>query len=235
MMKIDEIISDINKKKTVRDKIAEARKIKEESNDEFVHLAINTYLDKLKMEIVTILEGIKNSDDESFEKLLKIKDIKNFIHYYAYQICEYHVRRYKLDDIVSEIKFQLFYHIKKNYRIYYEVDELSLLINSMRQWIKFKTSDALKTVYKPKKLEEDYLPELFIEDMSYDGSHIEIMELAEQLLEEKYLTVFKLRLNEDLTFEAIGEIIGMSVDTSKRRWDKSLEIFKDYYESKLID
>jgi DNA-directed RNA polymerase specialized sigma24 family protein len=98
----------------------------------------------------------------------------------------------------------------------------------MRKWIKQKVSAALKDTYKPKM--DDYLPELSIQDKSYDHTEKQIMELAEELLDGEYLEVFKLKLFEDKTLEQISKIVGKSIDTCKRRYDKALRIIKKHVE-----
>jgi predicted DNA-binding protein (UPF0251 family) len=175
---------------------------------------IKNEIDKFRVYSVKLLEDVKKSDDDAFNELVNIKDIRNFTYHYAYHIEKYHRYKYKLDYIVDEIKMNIFYHIKRNYRIYDEPHELSLLINSMRGWIKHKVSEGLKSTYKPK--DDDYISEIYVEDTSYDETEFHVREIVKEFLDEEELKVFELRFFSNMNYDDIAAIVGKSRATCQR-------------------
>lgn len=172
---------------------------------------------------VGILERVKDGDNNAFDELLKLKDIRNFIYYHSYHVHDFFKYKFDEEDIVHEVRYQLFYHLYHNYRIYNEPHEIVLFVNSMRSWMRFKAGKIMLDVNKPKN--DEYLQEAFLE------SHIPEDELIIEDLIERYLTgderkVFELRHLEDLKYVDIGEELGFSKDTAQRKYLKALDIIK---------
>lgn len=224
MTKAKGIISDLDSKQTFKEKYEEALNLIDKMNDPEIVNALEDYLETMREYQVSIIQRIKEGDEDAFEELLKVKDIRNFIYYYAYHIRKFFNFSYKETDIVSEIRFQIYYTIKQNYRIYNQPNEISLLINSMRRWIKQKVGSELKDVYSPK--DDNYLPHLSIEDTSYDGSEKWIREVARKHLSLEDQEIFERRFFGDETFYDISVKVGKSQDAIIRRYRRVLKTFK---------
>jgi hypothetical protein len=231
-MKIKELIKEIDSNRTYADKIRAARTVRKENEEnELVIKAVDHYLDSIRIHVNSLLSRIKESDNEAWEEFSELPDIRNFMHYYTHNIGEFYRFRYSMEVILNEVRLQMFYHIKRNYRPYDKVDEISLLIHSMRSWIKFKVGKGLSSVYKPKKEEEQFLPNIELIDETIDETKEEMLEIAQGLLTEECYKVFYHKIVDDFTLTKIGEVMGFSVDTAKRRYDKSIVIMKEYYET----
>jgi len=234
MTKINDVkllIDEVDKNRTFADKIKAARKLKKDNKeDELIVKAVDHYLDSIRVYVVGLLERIKESDDEAWNEFSDLPDIRNFIHYYTHNIGEFYKFRYSMDVILHEVKWQMFYHIKKNYRPYDDTDEISLLIHSMRSWIKFKVGKAISQVYKPKNPEEEFLPNIEIIDDGYDETKGEMLEIAKNLLDDQCYQVLCYKIIDDHNLTKIGKLMGFSVDTAKRRYEKAIGVMKEYYE-----
>lgn len=180
---------------------------------------------EIKNYAVGLLTSIKNGDNNAFEELLKIRDIRNFIYHYSFHIRKYHKFRYSENDVIHEIKFQMYYHISQNYRIYNEPHEFSLLIGSMRNWIKPKVSNALKTIYKPK--DDDYITETYLEETEYDDSELIVRDYMNCYLDEYEQVIFELRFFKQMNLVDIGEQVGKGKDSVARRYEKILLKLKE--------
>ncbi|QQO38714.1 RNA polymerase sigma factor [Bacillus phage BCPST] len=225
------LIDEVDKNRTFADKIKVARKLKKEhKKDELVVKAVDHYLDSIRVYVVDLLERIKESDNDAWEEFSDLPDIRNFIHYYTHSIGEFYKFRYSMDIILHEVRWQMFYHIKKNYRPYNDTDEISLLIHSMRSWIKFKVGKAISQVYKPKNPEEEFLPNTEIIDDSHDESKFETLEIAKSLLDDECYQVLCYKVLDEFSLIKIGELMGFSDDTAKRRYEKAIKTIKNYYE-----
>lgn len=225
---IKKIVSDLDSKPTIIQKYAEAVNVISETDNNDLIAAIEKYLDDLRRYQVKLIQDIKDGEKSAFDRLLEVKDIRNFIYHYAWHIRKYFNFNYSEDDIVNEIKYQLFYTIKNNYRIYNQPNEISLLINSMRRWIKQKVSSELKETYRPKT--DSYLPQLFIEDNSYDRTEPWVREIMEKILTDEDREVFELRFFKGMGYKQIGIQMGKSKDAIQRRYEKILRQIKGYLE-----
>lgn len=225
---IDKILSDLDSKKTIIQKIVEAEKQLKLADDPEVKTALEIYLDDLRVFQVDLIQAVKDGEEFAFEKLLEVKDIRNFIYHYAWHIRKFFNFRYSEKDIVNEIKYQLFYTVRNNYRIYNVPNEISLLINSMRRWIKQKVGEELTKSYKPKI--DNYLPHLNIEDESYDRTESWVYEITEKILSIEDQRVFKLRFFDGYGYKHIGLETGKSKDAVQRRYEKILKQIKGYLE-----
>ncbi len=67
--------------------------------------------------------------------------------------------------------------------------------------------------------------ELIVADKNYDGSN-EILLRCMQQLDEKYREVLTLRYIEDMSYEEIGDILGIKVNTLKSHCKRGLEQLK---------
>ena len=185
--------------------------------------------DSIKEFSVGILQRIKDGDEFAFNELIQLKDIRNFIYYYAYCIGKYHKFFYDEEIIVQEIMYQLFYHIKKNYRIYYQPNEISLLIVSMRGWIRQNVSKSLKRNFFPKR--DEYLKTSNVEEDEDCFSDVFVEDYLDQSgLTERERKVFQLRFYDMYGYVEIGKIMGFSKDSAQRSYIKALEKIK-----KVID
>lgn len=226
---VKEIISGIKSLPTIIEKYKRAKEILySKTENDLLIKEVEGFLEELRDYQVNLLNAIKEGKDYAFDELLNVKDIKNFIHHYAWHIRKFYRFQYREFDIVNEIKYQIYYTIKKNYKIYNQPNEFSLLINSMRKWIKQKVGSGLKDTYKPKK--DELLPILFLEDDSYDYSEKFVREVIEQLLTPEDQIVFKLRFFEGMGYKQIGLRLGRSKDTIQRRYEKTLKQIKGYME-----
>src|SRR5690625_6038613 len=72
---------------------------------------------------------------------MEIKDMKNFVYYYTFHIRKFHRYKHPEDEVMHEVMIIVFKHIKYNYRIYNEPHEVSLLINSMRTKVRFRSEE----------------------------------------------------------------------------------------------
>lgn len=225
---IDKILSDLDSRVTVIQKYVEAVNLLTETDDPEIKAALEIYLEDLRVFQVDLIQAVKDGEEFAFDKLLEVKDIRNFIYHYAWHIRKFFNFRYSENDIVNEIKYQLFYTVRNNYRIYNVPNEISLLINSMRRWIRQKVGEELTKTYKPKM--DNYLPQLVIEDESYDGTEGWVKEIAEKILTPEDQKVFELRFFEGLGYKDIGVKVGKSKDAIQRRYEKILKQIKGYLE-----
>ena len=228
MTKVKEIISDLDSKSTLIQRYDEAIKLIDRTKDVEVANALENYLDRLREYQVSMIQKVKDGDEEAFNQLMEVKDIRNFIYHYAYHIRKYFNFSYKEIDVVNEIRYQIYYTIRHNYRIYNQPNEISLLINSMRRWIKQKVSSELKEVYSPKC--DNYLPHLSIEDTSYDGTEKWVREVIEKTLSPEDRQIFELKFFDDEKYRRIAEKVDKSYDVVVRRYRRSLKIIKKYLE-----
>lgn len=225
----EEVIRRIDANKTIIKKFTMANELLAETNDEETSKAINKYLDDLRDYQVNIILRIKNGDEKAFEEFLNIKDIQNFIYHYAWHIRKYFRFYFTEDDVVHEIQYQMYYIIRKNYRIYNQPNEISLLINSMRSWIRQKVSKELTANYKPKR--DMTLSNYYIEDKTQDTSEFFVREIMDEVLSEEDKEIFELRFFCGYGYKQIGQMVGKSKDAIQRRYNKILEQIKDYLES----
>lgn len=225
---IGRILSKLDSYPTIIQRYAEALIIISESDNEMVIAAIEKYLDDLKDYQVNLLQAIKDGEESAFHELVKVKDIRNFIYHYAWHIRKFYNYRYSEDDVVNEIKYQIFILVKKNYRIYNQPNEFSLLINSMRRWIKQKVSEELKELYRPKS--DGYLSRINVEDETYDGTEDWVREIMTKILTPEDQKIFEYRFFGELGYKEIGLKVGKSKDAIKRRYEKNLAQIKGYLE-----
>lgn len=169
---------------------------------------------------VSLLERVKNKDDGAFDDLMSIKDMRNFLYFYTYHIREYHKFKYEKHNVLHEVRYQIFYHVVNNYRIYDEPHEISLLITSMRNWIRQKVSTSLKSTYSPKV--DEKLDSVFLEETENDESEILVRDLLIRYLNEEEQLVFELKFFHGKGFVEIGQAIGASKDTAQRRYKRAL-------------
>jgi hypothetical protein len=228
MNKTERIISDIKLLPTIIQQFIKANEIINLSRDEVLIAEMKLFLDELREYQVNLLVAVKSGEEFAFDELLQVKDINNFIYHYAWHIQKYYRFQYSEIDVVSEIKCQIYYMIRKNYRIYNQPNEFSLLINSMRRWIKQKVGSELKDTYKPKR--DEFLPVLFIEDESYDYSESWVRDVAEKILTPEDQIVFELRFFEGRGYKQIGQELGKSKDAMQRRYEKILRQIRGYLE-----
>lgn len=226
---IDEVIRRIDANETLIKKFTVAKELLAETNDEETSKAIEKYLNDLRDYQVDILLRIKSGDEKAFEEFLNIKDIRNFVYYYAWHIRKYFRFYFSEDDVVHEIQYQMYYIIRKNYRIYNQPNEISLLINSMRSWIRQKVSGELLADYKPKK--DMMLSNYNVEDQSQDTSELWVREIMDKTLSEEDTEIFELRFFDGYGYKQIGQMVGKSKDAIQRRYNKILDQIKDYLES----
>lgn len=195
------------------------------SNDLIEISEILQELDEIKDYSVSLIKGVKDSDEFAFEELMKTKDIRNFIYYYAYAINKYHKFCYDEETVVYEIKYNIFNHIKTRYRIYNKPNELSLLIVSMRKWIRGRVSNSLKEHNFPKT--DDNICNKTIEVIDNDSTELLVDELVEKCLNDEEKIIFDLRFYKSMGLVEIGNIIGMSKDSVRRKYKKALDKMKD--------
>lgn len=225
---IEKIISDLNELPTIIQRYVQAVNMISDTDDNDLIAALEKYLDDLRIYQVNLLQAIKDGEEFAFDKLLEVKDIRNFIYHYAWHIRKFFQFNYSEKDIVNEIKYQLFYTVKSNYRIYDQPNEISLLINSMRRWIKQKVSSELRDTYKPKT--DAFLPNLLIEDESYDRSEPWVRDIMKKILTPEDRLVFELRFFKGMGYKEIGVKMGKSKDAIQRRYEKILKQIKGYLE-----
>jgi hypothetical protein len=200
----------------IRDKIAT-------TNDLIEKKQFEIYEDRIREFSVSLLLKVKSKEEGAFEELMNIKDMRNFLHFYTYHIREFQKFRYSKQNVLHEVRFQIFYHVVNNYRIYEEPHEISLLITSMRNWIRQKVSYALKNTYNPK--DDEKLDQVFLESSALDDSEILVRDLVERYLDDEEEKVFELRFFEGRGFVEIGRAIGSSKDTAQRRYKRALRKF----------
>ncbi|WP_257064304.1 RNA polymerase sigma factor [Priestia megaterium] len=169
---------------------------------------------------VFLLDRVKNREEGAFEELMQIKDMRNFLHFYTHHIREYHKFRYGKQNVLHEVRFQIFYHVVNNYRIYNEPHEISLLIMSMRNWIRQKVSGALKSTYNPK--DDERLEAIFLEETEIDDTEMLVRDLVDRYLDDEERMVFEMKFFEERGFVEIGIEIGASKDTAQRRYKRAL-------------
>lgn len=225
---IEQILSNVKSLPTIISQVKKANEIISVTEDKELAAELEKFLDDLRVYQVNLIQAVKDGEEFAFDELLQVRDINNFIYYYAWCVQKYYRFHYKEIDIVSEIKCQIYYTIKKNYRVYNQPNEFSLLINSMRRWIKQKVGSELKDTYKPKQ--DDYLPVLFIEDESFDYSEAHVREVAQKILTSEDQVVFELRFFEGRGYKQIGQRLGKSKDAIQRRYEKILRQIKGYLE-----
>lgn len=226
--KNNQVIDDIKSRATIIEQFSQAKEILNSTKDKELAKEIKIFLDELRDYQVSIIKAVKNGEDAAFNELIKVKDINNFIYHYAWHIQKYYRFKYREIDVVNEIKYQIYYTVKKNYRIYNQPNEFSLLINSMRRWIKQKVGSELKDTYKPKR--DDFLPVINIEDESHDFSETWVREVAANILTPEDQIVFELRFFEGRGYKQIGERLGKSKDAMQRRYEKIMRQIKGYLE-----
>lgn len=212
-------------KHTIIDELQKIKKEKQNADEEYLKY-LNDYENEIQKYSVDLLEDIVIGDNQAFDDFLKIKDIRNFIYYYAYHINKYHKFRFHNETIVHEIKVQIYNHIIRNYRIYYEPHEFSLLINSMRKWLKLKVNESIKIVFMPKN--DERLNQSFLDAECEDSDDFVVRDLMERYLDEEEKQVFELRFFDNMGYVEIGEEMGFSKDTAQRRYNKCLEKLKEY-------
>lgn len=226
---IEQILDKLDAYPTLIQRYTEAVNLMSESEDEKVIAALEKYIDDLRVYQVGLIKAIKAGEETAFNDLLQVKDIRNFIYHYAWHIRKYYNYRYKEDDIINEIKYQIFLLVKNNYRLYNQPNEISLLINSMRRWIKQKVGSELKETYRPKS--DSFLPPMSnIEDQSYDGTETWVKEVAAKILTPEDQKVFDLRFFNNWGYKKIGMEMGKSKDAIQRRYEKILLQIKGYLE-----
>lgn len=221
-------IKELFQTKPIYKELKEVRKEIAKTNDEHKKNELELYEDRIRKFSVSVLERVKNNEENSFENLMMIKDMRNFLHYYAYQIRKFHKFRYKKQNVLHEIRFQIFYHVSNNYRIYNEPHEISLLIMSMRGWIKQKVSEELSNAYKPK--EDEQINNAFLECTEFDDTKVFVYDLINRYLDDEEREVFELKFFEGRGFVEVGKIMGFSKDTAQRRYKRSLNKIKKVIE-----
>lgn len=176
-------------------------------------------LTKIRDYSVDLLNRIKNKEDEAFNELIQLKDIRNFIYHYSFYIRKYH--KFKVDEqnVLHELRFQIFYHISQNYRIYNEPHEISLLIVSMRSWIRQKVSRSLKGEYDA--LNDAPIDPKYLEDNNSDFTKVMVDEILDDYLDDQENDVFKLRFYGNYQFNQIGEMLGISIHKSRRTFERA--------------
>ncbi|QJT70430.1 hypothetical protein [Microcystis phage MaeS] len=213
---------------TIIERVMKANEIIKTTDHKCIADEMVKYLDELREYQVGLIQNVKDGKEFAFDELVQVKDITNFIYHYAWHIRKFYRFQYREIDVVSEIKFQIYYMIQKNYRIYNQPNEISLLIHSMRRWIKQKVGNELQDVYKPKR--DEFLPVLFIEDESYDYSEAWVREAIDKILTPEDRKVFELRFFEGKGYKQIGQELGKSKDAINRRYEKILRQIKGYVE-----
>lgn len=173
---------------------------------------------------IKLIQDVKDGKEFAFDTLMSIKDMRNFLYHYAYHIAKHHKFKYKENDILHEIRHQIFYHIKKNYRLYNEPHEIGLLIMSMRGWIKQKVSNSLKPFYHPKT--DSYLKQFFLDSGEGNISDVYVNDILTKCLTKEEYEVYVLRVEQNYRLYEIGELMGYSKDTAKRRYQRAIEKLK---------
>lgn len=227
---MDRIFAELDALPTIIAKYIKAEEVLSETHDINTLTAIEKYIDDLRVYQVNLLMAIKNGEEFAFDELIQTKDIRNFIYHYSWHIFKFYNFQYREEDIIHEIKHQIFHTIKVNYRIYNKPNELSLLINSMRRWIKQKVGSELTEVYRPKV--DDSLAAILIEDESHDASVSWVRETAQKLLDNEDLQIFELRFLQGLGYKEIGIEMNKSKDAMQRRYKKILRQLKAHLEVK---
>lgn len=224
----DQFYTQLSEFETINERILYCHSIVKNSFNKSVVKEAQSFLDFTKDWATSLLERIKSGDADAFDELIETRDIRNFVHHYAYHIGKYHHFNYDKLEIVNEIHIQMFYHIKKNYRIYNEPHEISLLIMSMRNWIRQKVSKIL-TKNNISEIHEEF-NERSVSEKWRDESEITLEEILNKCLTEEERIVFDLRFYDDLTFVGMGEKLGKSKDTMQRKYLSILDKIKNYME-----
>jgi len=210
--------------KPIFQELAEVRTKISRAEDEKAKKEFEAYEDQIREFSVFILQRVKDREDGAFEDLMNLKDMRNFLHFYTYHIREYHKFRYTKQNVIHEVRYQIFYHVVNNYRIYNEPHEISLLIMSMRNWIRQKVSNALKNTYNPKN--DEILDQVFLEASDFDDTEIIVRDLVNRYLNDDERMVFELKFFQGRGYVDIGQQIGTSKDTAQRRYKSALEKLK---------
>lgn len=219
-MKNSTQMMELFKSKPIFEELAELRLKIATTDDLKIKGELELYEDRIREFSVSLLKRVKARENGAFEELMSLKDMKNFLHFYAYHIRDYHKFRYSKQNVLHEIRFQIFYHVVNNYRIYNEPHEISLLITSMRNWIRQKVSTALKNTYNPK--DDEKLDQVFLVGDATDDTEVLVWDLIDRYLDKEEKTVFELKFFEERGFVEIGKFIGASKDTAQRRYKKAL-------------
>ncbi|AKA61453.1 RNA polymerase sigma factor [Bacillus phage Stahl] len=227
-MTINEFLDQIEEFNSVNEKVLFCQSIIENSSNDEVVKSAQSFLDYTRDWAVSMIEKIKEGDENAFDELINVKDMRNFIHHYAYHIDKFHHFNFDTNEIVNEIVVQMFYHVKKNYRIYHEPHELSLLIVSMRGWIRQKVSKILVDNNVADSHEE--FNERSVSEKWKDESDITLEEVLEKCLTDDERIIFDLRFHDDLTFVKMGEQMGKSKDTMQRKYLAIIDKIKNYLE-----
>lgn len=211
----------IFKNKPIYKELKKITKNISESKDEKEIKELKEYKNAIKEFSVSLLLDVKNKKESSFEEIMNLRDMRNFLYHYSYHIMKYHNFRYSKIDVIHEIKFQVYHHIVNNYRIYNEPHEISLLIMSMRGWIRQKVSNSLKEIYHPKR--DEYLETEFTEGYQFIDDKAYVFDLIDRCLNEEERLVFIKKFFDDKIFSEIGREMGVSKDTAQRRYKSALE------------
>lgn len=185
---------------------------------------IYEYKNKLREYTVGLIEGIKNGDNDCFDELMEIKDMKNFVYYYTFHIRKFHRYKHPEDEVMHEVMIIVFKHIKYNYRIYNEPHEVSLLINSMRTKVRFEASSELSNMnpyssYSSPSESNSYSDEEFIKEITFD-------DMIERHLNNEESKIVEMRIRHGLAFHEIGSALGYSKDTAFRRYRRAIHKLK---------
>lgn len=219
------------KQKPIYQELAEIRTRMKVTDDENERKELMEYEDRIRVYSVFLLDRVKNREDGAFEELMQIKDMRNFLHFYTYHIREFYKFKYGKQNVLHEVRFQIFYHVVNNYRIYNEPHEISLLITSMRGWIRQKVAGALKLTYSPKN--DEKIEASFLEETEIDSSELLVRDLMERYLDETEKKVFEMKFFENRGYVEIGIEIGASKDTAQRRYKRALSKFNKILSKEL--
>jgi len=217
-------MKELFKQKTINQELTEIRNKISSSDNEEIKIKLEMYEDQIREFSVYIIQCVKDGLEGAFDDLMNIKDMRNFLHFYTYHIREYHKFRYSKQNVIHEVRYQIFYHVVNNYRIYNEPHEISLLIMSMRNWIRQKVSNALKNTYNPKN--DEVLDQVFLEATDHDDTEILVRDLVDRYLDGEEKTVFEMKFFEGRGYVDIGKQLGVSKDTAQRRYKSALEKLK---------
>lgn len=181
-------------------------------------------ISKVKEYTLDILFGIKSGSDESFVRLLEIKDTRLFINGVANEVSSKFDNKIDANVIKSEINICIFKFIKNTYRIYNEPNELQILITSMYSWL---PKEVAKRIYKKVNNKED---EYLTSNYNNGTSNIENVEIdltLRQLLTEVEYNLYKDRYIYGKTFTEIAANLKISEGAVRRRNKLLLQKIKE--------
>lgn len=224
-------LREVFKQKPIYQELAEIRTRIKTTKDEEEKKRLIEYEDQIRVYSVFLLDRVKNREEGAFEELMRIKDMRNFLHFYTYHIREFYKFKYGKQNVLHEVQFQIFYHVVNNYRIYNEPHEISLLITSMRGWIRQKVAGALKITYSPKS--DEKIDSAFLEETEMDNSELLVRDLMDRYLDETEKKVFEMKFFENKGYVEIGVEIGASKDTAQRRYKRALNKFNKILSKEL--